>query len=96
MVRPEDLPKEFLEGSGEPRGRTAEGYHWDGKDDFQTAKGKVIERFEREILCAALLEHQGNISQAARVLGLHRQNLQQKLRRLGISAEDFKVQRKVE
>lgn len=89
-VRPDDLPKEFQEDSGEPRDKTAERYRWDGKDDFQAAKTKVIDRFEREILCAALSEHQGNISHAARALGLHRQNVQQKLRRLGISAEDFK------
>ncbi len=90
MVRPEDLPKEFHGNSGAPQGETAERYRWDGKDDFQSAKAKVIEGFEREILCAALSEHEGNISQAARALGLHRQNVQQKLRRLGISAEDFK------
>ncbi len=89
-VRPDDLPKECQEDSGEPRDQTAERYRWDGEDDFQAAKTKVIDRFEREILCAALSEHQGNISHAARALGLHRQNVQQKLRRLGISAEDFK------
>jgi DNA-binding NtrC family response regulator len=65
-------------------------YHWDRKEDFQTAKAKVIERFESEILSAALREHQGNVSRAARALGLHRQNVQQKLRRLGLSTENFK------
>jgi DNA-binding NtrC family response regulator len=60
------------------------------KDDFRTAKARAIDSFERSILTAALRRHNGNVSQAARSLGLHRQNMQQKLRRLGISAASFK------
>ena len=52
---------------------------------------EFVERFERDILTAALEKHSGNISRAARALGLHRQNLQQKLRQLEISAEDFRT-----
>jgi transcriptional regulator with GAF, ATPase, and Fis domain len=58
--------------------------------DFQVAKSRTIERFERAMLTSALREHNGNVSRAARALGLHRQNVQQKLRRLGISAADFR------
>lgn len=40
--------------------------------------------FERSIIIAALIEAGGNISEAARLLKIHRQNLQQKIRLLGI------------
>jgi DNA-binding PucR family transcriptional regulator len=36
---------------------------------------------------AALIESGGNISEAARLLHIHRQNLQQKVRLLGIDLE---------
>ncbi len=58
--------------------------------DFRTAKARAIDSFERSILTAALRRHNGNVSQAARALGLHRQNMQQKLRRLGISGASFR------
>jgi len=58
--------------------------------DFRTAKARAIDSFERSILTTELRRHNGNVSQAARALGLHRQNMQQKLRRLGISAASFK------
>jgi DNA-binding NtrC family response regulator len=90
VVQPDDLPQELLQASPEQTVSEEPVFYWEKTDDFQTAKGKMIERFERDILRAALAEHRGNISQASRALGLHRQNVQQKLRRLGISAEEFK------
>jgi two-component system NtrC family response regulator len=89
VVRPEDLPREV--GGVDGKGKAAAGLlAWDPDDDFATAKKKVVDRFEREMITAALREAGGNISQAARRLGLHRQNLQQKLHELGISAERFR------
>lgn len=41
-------------------------------------------QFEKSIVMAALIESEGNISEAARLLNIHRQNLQQKIRLLGI------------
>ena len=41
-------------------------------------------QFERSLIMAALIESGGNISEAARILHIHRQNLQQKIRLLGI------------
>ncbi len=41
-------------------------------------------QFEKSIIIAALIESGGNISEAARLLHTHRQNLQQKVRLLGI------------
>jgi DNA-binding NtrC family response regulator len=90
LVRPEELPQELRESSKDGEIGEKHLYRWDREEDFQAAKAKIIERFESEILSAALREHHGNVSRAARALGLHRQNVQQKLRRLGISAENFK------
>ena len=87
VVRPEDLPQE-VGGVSAP---AASALTWDPTDNFQTAKQKIVERFERDILTTALEKHGGNISKAARALGLHRQNLQQKLRQLEISAETFRT-----
>jgi DNA-binding NtrC family response regulator len=89
VVQPEDLPQE-VRGAAPREEDSGAGLTWDPEDDFQTAKKKVIDRFEKAILTEALREHGGNISQAARKLGLHRQNLQQKLHELGISAESFR------
>jgi two-component system response regulator AtoC/two-component system nitrogen regulation response regulator NtrX len=57
---------------------------------FQEAKKRVVESFERAFLEKHLSEARGNISQAARMLGLHRQSLQQKLKDLGINPHRFK------
>lgn len=49
------------------------------------AKDRLVESFERSRIHAALDRHQGNVSAAARELGIHRQNLQQKILQLGIN-----------
>ena len=41
-------------------------------------------QFEKGLIIATLIETGGNISEAARLLNVHRQNLQQKIRLLGI------------
>lgn len=43
-----------------------------------------LERHEQEYLEYVLLQCQGNVSQAARWLGIHRQSLQRKLKRMGL------------
>lgn len=48
------------------------------------AKDRLVETFERARIIAALDRHQGNVSAAARELGIHRQSLQQKMTQLGI------------
>lgn len=48
------------------------------------AKAQLVEEFERAMIRAALEAEAGNISAAARRLGLHRQSLQQKLAQLRI------------
>ena len=44
----------------------------------------LLENFERARIAAALDRSQGNITAAARELGIHRQSLQQKMGQLGI------------
>jgi two-component system response regulator AtoC/two-component system nitrogen regulation response regulator NtrX len=57
---------------------------------FREAKEQVVEAFERDFLLRALTRHGGNISKAAEEIGMYRQNFQQKMRELGISADDGK------
>jgi DNA-binding NtrC family response regulator len=89
LIQPDDLP-------GEVRGTDSGGpgcgllAWWRPGEDFQEAKERLVDVFEREVLTAVLREHRGNLSQAARELGIHRQNLQQKLHKLGIAAEDYR------
>src|SRR5689334_10322573 len=54
---------------------------------FREAKERVVESFERDFLQRALRRHGGNITKAAEEVGMHRQNLQQKMRELGITVE---------
>jgi DNA-binding NtrC family response regulator len=48
------------------------------------AKEKLLEALERAMIQAALDRHAGNVSAAARQLGIHRQSLQQKMSQLEI------------
>jgi len=57
---------------------------------FREAKEQVVQTFERDFLLQALRRHGGNISKAAEEIGMYRQNFQQKMRELGISAEETK------
>jgi DNA-binding NtrC family response regulator len=59
-----------------------------GAQSFRDAKERAVETFERDFLLAALRRNGGNITQAALEVGMYRQNFQQKMRELGISAEE--------
>ncbi len=48
------------------------------------AKNQLLQWFERRAIHAALDRNQGNVSAAARTLGIHRQSLQQKMTQLDI------------
>ncbi len=48
------------------------------------AKARLTDAFERQAIESALAASEGNVSAAARSLGIHRQNLQQKMAQLGI------------
>jgi DNA-binding NtrC family response regulator len=51
------------------------------------ARDRVMQDFERASIGHALEQESGNISAAARRLGIHRQSLQQKLRQLGMTTK---------
>ena len=55
---------------------------------FREAKEHMVQAFERDFLLQALRGHGGNISRAAEEVGMYRQNFQQKMRELGIAADD--------
>ena len=48
---------------------------------------EALRRFQRELILRALEQHQWNLSQTALSLGIQRQNLTQRMLRLGITAE---------
>jgi DNA-binding NtrC family response regulator len=49
--------------------------------------------FERGFISSALMESRGNISEAARLLAIQRQSLQQRIKALGINSAGFKSQK---
>jgi len=49
---------------------------------------ELVEEAEREIILAALVRHEDNVSEAARELGLERSHLYKKMRGLGIKREE--------
>ncbi len=77
-VKREDLPKYILEGR--PMSQEARAIPLMPLKDAKS-------QFERSLITAALIESGGNISEAARILHIHRQNLQQKIRLLGIAPD---------
>lgn len=70
FITPEDLPPAVLIGA-ERHARSS----------FHEWKERTLERLEREFLEAALEEHGGNVTRAAKALGIHRSTLQRLMRR---------------
>ena len=60
-----------------------------GEVRFREAKEKFVSQWERDFFINALRASGGNISRAAERAGMYRQNFQQKLRELGITADDL-------
>jgi two-component system response regulator PilR (NtrC family) len=75
VVQQDDLPKYILEDK-----KLSQEAQRIPIMPLKDAKGQ----FEKSLIIAALVESGGNISEAARLLNVHRQNLQQKIRLLGI------------
>ncbi|NYT63296.1 hypothetical protein H0A66_13325 [Alcaligenaceae bacterium] len=59
-------------------------------ESFRAAKSKVIERFERAYITAALGRHSGNIAMAARAAQKHRRAFWALMRKHGIDAAPFR------
>ena len=92
VVRVGDLPAEVRGTAGEAEASLDAMVDRQPGEDFASAKRRAVERFERVLVETALREHKGNVSHAAAALGLHRQNLQQKMRELGLSSASFREQ----
>jgi transcriptional regulator with GAF, ATPase, and Fis domain len=60
-------------------------------DDFQSAKAKAIETFERAYLTNILRKCGGIVSRASDYSGLSERNFHEKLKRYGISAKTFRT-----
>ncbi|HEV8712878.1 MAG TPA: sigma-54 dependent transcriptional regulator [Candidatus Binatia bacterium] len=51
---------------------------------FKEAKQQIVDAFERDFIARALQRHQGNVTKTAAEIGMLRQQLQQKIRELGL------------
>jgi DNA-binding NtrC family response regulator len=83
-IRPADL---FADGAAVADGSAPARTNGGGRS-FREAKDEVVAAFERDFIVGALRRHGGNITKAAEEVGMYRQNFQQKMRELGITAED--------
>jgi DNA-binding NtrC family response regulator len=72
-----------------PPGATASGDAALAGACFSEAKKRTVETFERRFLLEALRANGGNVSRTAEAIGMVRQSLQQKIRELGLRAEDW-------
>jgi two-component system nitrogen regulation response regulator NtrX len=79
---PEDFSPDFL-GTGGKGEAVATDAGFLSIDDYREAR----RQFEIAYIKGKLREHGGNITRTAAAIGLHRQSLQEKLRELGIRAE---------
>ena len=78
-IRPEDLPKHILEGGFSLRSEKQ-------RTPMLSLKEAKF-RFEKNFITSILIESHGNISKAAKILRIHRQNLQQKIKLFGIDVK---------
>ena len=62
------------------------------KESFRAAKGKVIERFERAYIAAALGRCSGNIAMAARAAQKHRRAFWALMRKYQIDASAYRIE----
>jgi len=72
LVRPEDLPEALVEGPASPGGEPLPPYH------------EAVNRAKHQVVSAALAQSRGNVTEAARLLGLHPNYLHRLLNQLGL------------
>ena len=82
VIDEEDLRLDAAPAAGEAAPSGAGG-------SFAEAKRRATEAFERDYLLRALRANGGNVSRTAEAIGMVRQSLQQKIRELGLRAEDW-------
>jgi two-component system response regulator AtoC/two-component system nitrogen regulation response regulator NtrX len=78
---PEILPEHV---GLEDAARRAHGMNVDYSQPYKEARQALIEEFDRQFIGRKLAENEGNISRTAEALGMYRQSLQSKLRKLGL------------
>ncbi len=83
VIEPEHLPAEVTE-------RNAQTAILDELDDFQSAKARAVEKFERAYINAVLQKCGGIISRASAYSGLSERNFHEKLKRYNINAKSFR------
>ncbi len=89
-IRPSDLPPEVFEQAAPADDAEVS----ERADDFQSAKARVIERFEREYITNALSQCGGIISRAAEHSGLSERNFHEKVKRYDIDAKSYRGPRR--
>jgi DNA-binding NtrC family response regulator len=84
-IAPEDLPREMACGDDSSPADTP-------GLSYQAAKHRVLDDFHQKIICNALKDHDGNVSQAAESLGMDRGNFQRLMRRYCIQSSAFRAE----
>jgi DNA-binding NtrC family response regulator len=79
-IMPEDLSSEILIPSSPE----------DSGMSYNEAKRKITDEFNRTIINKYLLKHDGNVTMAAKELGMYGTNLQRLMKKYQISSKDFK------
>lgn len=75
-----DLPDYLMSFNG-ARHRLIGSSHFTGENSFDSR----LMQEEKTIICETLTKHKGNVSQSAKTLGMSRQNLQYRIRKLGLN-----------
>jgi DNA-binding NtrC family response regulator len=90
LVQPDDLPEELrakVKAQDEENQRTAQGTNGAGNGSA-ASRVRPLQELEREMMVAALKETQGNVSEAARRLGIGRATFYRRAQRYGLTRED--------
>lgn len=89
-IQPNDLPEEIREAVREKQAKNAKNRQAPGKGDASGGASSVrpLQELEREMMIAALRETQGNVSEAARRLGIGRATFYRRAQRYGLTRED--------
>jgi DNA-binding NtrC family response regulator len=88
-MAPEMLPQDLRQPQG---GAADAGDDWNFEAlPYLEAKREALVRFDKTYIEAHLKASRGNVSEAARSMGLARQSLQSKLKELGVEAARFRL-----
>jgi DNA-binding NtrC family response regulator len=57
---------------------------------FQDMRRQVLRNFNRQYLMRTLSDHNGNITQTAKTMGMRRTSLQRLIRQSGLNSREFR------